>query len=286
MSNYRPKPADGTRNPRLPHGEVILLLLLAAALIALLYYWAIPSFATWVAQYVPVSWEENLGEGVLAEIAPPPERCGDKAALGALHKLVERLVQSVPENPYKFNVHILQSEEVNAFALPGGSIVFLQGLLQKARTPGEVAGVMAHELQHVLRRHSTRMIVQSITMRLLVSQLLGMVLGDSGLADIGYAAASVLGESAYSRHHEEEADLYGAKMLVAAGLSPAGMAQFFELLQKLEGGASVPAFLSTHPRTEERMRKLRAYAREHPSDESPILPPADWHVLKGACAKD
>lgn len=259
------------------------MLLLVGALIAFLYYWAIPAFATWAAQYVPVSWEESLGEGALAEMAPSAERCGDEAALGALRKLTERLAKAVPESPYTFEVYILKSEEVNAFALPGGHVVFLQGLLQKARTPEEVAGVMAHELQHVVRRHSTRMIVQSITMRLLLSLLLGALFGEGGLADIGYAAASVLGESAYSRHHEEEADAYGAEMLVAAGITPAGMARFFELLAQQEGSSTVPTFLSTHPKTEERMQKLKGYARKHPSSQSAPFSRNEWRAIKEAC---
>jgi predicted Zn-dependent protease len=156
-------------------------------------------------------------------------------------------------------------------------------LLERTERAEELAGVLAHELQHVLHRHVTRALVQHASTGLLITALTGDVTGALGY---GLEAARTLGRLRYSRQAEEEADADGLRMMVAAGVDPAGMLTFFEKLRKSE--KEVPkalTYLSTHPSSEHRLARLRALAAEASASATrPLLPDYDWKNIKGICA--
>jgi predicted Zn-dependent protease len=161
----------------------------------------------------------------------------------------------VPGVPYKFRVTVFNDPNVNAFALPGGQLVLLRGLIERSKTPEELAGVLAHEMQHVLKRHATRALIQHVSTGLLLAALTGDVMGPVAY---GAQSAQVLGQLQYSRRAEVEADAEGMKMLLDARVDPAGTVRFFE---GLTGGdkqpRSVLRYLSTHPSTTDRIERLR-----------------------------
>src|SRR5260370_1392343 len=140
-----------------------------------------------------------------------------------------RLPARPPGAPYTFRVYIVDVPVFNAFAAPGGTGVVFRGLLERTDSPEQLAGVLAHELQHVVQRHSTRAIVQHTSSGLLIAALTGDVTGPLAY---GLEAARVLGQLRYSRDAEEEADTEGLKMLLAARVDPAGMIAFFKALDK------------------------------------------------------
>ena len=109
---------------------------------------------------------------------------------------------------------------INAFAAPGGQVVILRGLLEKTASPEQLAGVLAHELQHVYQRHTTRAILEQTATTFLLSAISGDLSG--GLA-WGLEGARTLGSLHYSRTHEREADIEGLRMMQAARLDPAAM---------------------------------------------------------------
>jgi predicted Zn-dependent protease len=172
---------------------------------------------------------------------------------------------------------------VNAFAAPGGSVVIFRGLLQRTDSPEQLAGVLAHELQHVLQRHSTRAIVQHASSGLLIAALTGDVTGPLAY---GLEAARVLGHFRYSREAETEADTEGLKMLLAARVDPAGMIAFFEppkdTADKHEESAA-DKYLSSHPSDRDRKATLTALVSRHPTQSVTLLPGENWRELRYAC---
>lgn len=252
----------------------------AVAIGAALYLWAIPALAKVVAARVPVSWEEKLGQSVVDQLAPEELRCADPVVLGALRAMTTRLAAAA-RAPYKFRVAVVRLPVINAFAAPGGYVVVFQGLIEQTRTPEELAGVLAHELEHVIQKHTTRMLLQDATAGILLSALTGDL---SGAVAFGAGAAHTLGTLRYNRGMEEEADVEGMKMLAAAGIDPAGMIAFFDTLKKKSGDVPRPlAYLSSHPSTEERIETLKALAaRAKPA--APQFTEYDWAGLKKRCA--
>jgi len=249
----------------------------AVVLMVILYRWGIPAAARVVADRVPVSWEDRLGATIVDQFAPANRRCTAPEGQAALDRLLGRIAAAEP-SPYRFRIVVLDDRQVNAFAAPGGHLVVLRGLLQRARSPEEVAGVLAHEVQHVLRRHATRAIIQRASTGVLVAAIFGDV---SGLFAFAVDAAATL---AYSREHEGEADAEGLRLLRAARLDPRGMIAFFESMRKeAERAPRAFRYLSTHPSTDERIAGLRALAAGSEGAFEPALTGAEWNAVRAIC---
>lgn len=152
-------------------------------------------------------------------------------------------------------VTAVRDETPNAFALPGGEVFVMTGLLTRVKDDDEaLRGVLAHELGHAVRRHGMRRLVGSQVVMIAASVLIGDVAGASGQV---VALAAGLEGLRYGRAMEDEADAFGAALLGRMGQSPEGLARFLESL----GSQPVPSILSTHPDPAERARLLRARAR-------------------------
>ena len=169
---------------------------------------------------------------------------------------------------------------MNALAAPGGYMVVFKGLLDQAESPEELAGVLAHELQHIQQRHATKMLVQHASTGLLLMALTGDV---TGVMAYGLESARVLGQLQYSRLAEQEADREGMRLLVAARVDPAGMLAFFDELAKGEHPRRVLRYLSTHPSPSDRIAALRALAGGGPRVPTPVLTHQQWQDLKAIC---
>ena len=251
------------------------------AVTAAIYVWGIPALAAVVAPRVPVAWEESVGRSAIGYMAPPDRRCGDPQLGAAMDAIVRRLTQSAPPSPYSIQVYVVRRPVVNAHALPGGSVVIFTALLQETSSPEELAGVMTHELQHVLQRHTTRAVIQDASTGLLLMALTGDVTGPLAY---GLQTARTLGELRYSRRAEDEADVEGMKMLLAARIDPAGMIAFFDKLRQEEGATPKPlTYLSTHPEPAERIAHLRAMAQAWKGTPEPLLPGEEWTTLIRRC---
>ncbi len=196
--------------------------------------------------------------------------------------IVARLLAAQGPSPYTVRVYVVNRPVVNALAAPGGHVVIFHGLLERTGTPEELAGVMAHELQHVLRRHTTRAVIQDVGTGLLLMALTGDVTGPLAY---GLETARALGDLRYSRRNEEEADVEGMKMLLAARVDPAGLITFFEKMQK-EEGAQLKAltYLSSHPMPADRIaRARRPWPPPRRAPSEPVLPNEDWPALTKRC---
>jgi hypothetical protein len=211
-----------------------------------------------VAQQVPPAWEQEISATMLESALVGKTVVKDSILISQLNKITDPLVAHVSNKEFKFSFTIIEDETLNAYALPGGAIVIHSGLIAKAEDVNEVAGVLAHEISHVTRRHHIRGIVDKLGFFVLLRAFLGDAAGiGTELALVG----SSLEALRYSRDYELEADESGWELMLAANLDPNGMIAFFEQLQHEHGSMPAEAsFLSTHPATEERIEKLKAKA--------------------------
>ena len=190
-----------------------------------------------------------------------------------MQTITDRLVAAIPDNPgYAFEVQLISSDQVNAVAFPGGQIVVYSGLLAAAGSAEEVAGVLAHEIGHVLHRDGLRQLIS----RLGGAAVVRLALGGGDLAGL-VAQLGELDQLAYSRGQEQAADSAGLQLLAAAGLPPRSLPDFFRRLQQREA-AGLPGFLSTHPDTAARIAALHEQIAELPA--TPTVPlPIDWKAV-------
>jgi predicted Zn-dependent protease len=279
-----PQAAGAFHDPARRRFRLARTLLAAVASIALaagLYVWGIPLLATVAAARVPVSWEIALGDAAMGQLAPASKRCRDPERQRRVDEIVGVLLRTVPDSRYPFRVTIVDHPMVNAFAAPGGFIVVFRGLLERTETAEELAGVLAHEIQHVLHRDATRAILRQASTGILIAALVGDV---SGVMAFGIEGARALGDLSYSREAEHDADRDGMRMLHAAGVDAEGMFAFFRSIQELERGMPAAArYLSTHPTPADRMEALAALAAERPKPPVKLLSDYDWSDIKMIC---
>jgi beta-barrel assembly-enhancing protease len=187
-------------------------------------------------------------------------------AVALVQRVGEHLVrQSVAaKSPYKFSFHVLADPKtVNAFALPGGPVFTTEGLLRLLKSEAELAGVLGHEIGHVIARHSSeRLAKQQLTQGLLGALVVGS--GDFTTAQIGQVVGSMINMS-YGREDEIESDTLGIRIMSEAGYDPRGMIRVMEVLAKASGGSRQPEFMSTHPAPENRSERIKqAIAKQYP----------------------
>jgi predicted Zn-dependent protease len=169
----------------------------------------------------------------------------------------------------------------NAHALPGGHIVLYRPLLARMRSPEELAGVLAHEFQHVARRHAMRMMIRHASTGLLLAAVTGDM---TGPIVYGLEAARVLGDRSHSRGAEEEADEEGMKQIIAARIDPRGTIALHEaMLEDAPRAAGALRYLSTHPATPDRIARLRAIAARLPVTPEPVMSAGEWEGVQGMC---
>lgn len=209
-----------------------------------------------VAMSVPVSWEQEISPGMLEAATAGKKVVKDPKILEELAKITNPLVNAVEDKDFKFSFTIVEDPTLNAFALPGGAVVIHSGLIMEADHVNEVAGVLAHEISHVTRRHHVRGMVDKLGFFVLLRALIGDVAGiGAELAVYGAALESLK----YSRDYELEADESGWNLMLKANLNPTGMIDFFEKLEHEHGDIpGVASFMSTHPATGDRISILEA----------------------------
>jgi len=181
-----------------------------------------------------------------------------------VNQIVQRLVKTIPPQPFTFKATVVLHNSLNAFAVPGGYVYVFTGLIMNLDKEEDLAGVLAHELAHVTQHHvATRLErAQFVTVGSLLLAIAGVAVGGSGGGALAVGALGA-GQSAmlnYSRMDETEADQIGLQYLVAAGYPPQGMVDGFKVLRQKSwmSGSSVPTYLSTHPAIGDRINGLQA----------------------------
>jgi Zn-dependent protease with chaperone function len=259
-------------------GATVSLLLVA--------WFGVPAIAERLAPLLPAGIERKLGDAVDVQFRALLDNrnlgagfeCGsqdsEKPGRAALDKLVQRLQAAAALPPVRS--YVVRRPEANAMALPGGQVYVFRGLIEKADTADEVAGVIAHEFGHVAHRDGSKAVLQAGGL----SFLFGMLLGDFvGGGAVVFAAKSML-QSSYSREAEAAADAYGAAVMNKAGGNARALAS---MLDKI-GGATEPGMkiLLDHPETKARITAINRLAAARPT--APLLDSGEWAALKRICA--
>ncbi len=212
---------------------------------------------------IPIEWEQKLGESAYRDFLAQQETIMEGPAVAAVKEITHRLTEQVPNTPYRFEITVVKSNVVNAFALPGGYIIVFTGLMKKTENPEEVAGVLAHELNHVLQRHGLERIVKQLGFVAVVSIILG---NPQGVGGIMKQLGMELMTMKFDRAQETEADVTGLQLLHRAKINPEGMITFFQrLAEKDEGRVE---WLSTHPMSSGRAEHLKARLAEMPKQKA------------------
>lgn len=268
-------PASGFHNPRLRRYRVPLVgfsLVSIVFIVWLLYGYILPVFIDGIARIAPVAWEESLGRSVVAYIAPKEGRCQDEIYTEVFDEIGSRLTAQT-NTPYTFRIYVVKNAQVNAFALPGGYMAITTGFLKRVKSAEQIAGVIAHEMQHVVQRHGTRAVLREMSTRALIAAISG---GGEGL-DYVLDGAALVGALRFSRDHESSADIEGMKMILDAQIDPKGMVEAFEILLEITG--DMPdglVYASTHPLTKNRIRSLSPYLDSLKVDPIPIVSDSTW----------
>jgi predicted Zn-dependent protease len=183
----------------------------------------------------------------------------DQNAQAIVDRVGRRLVTNTiaSKAPYKFDFHLLADERaVNAFALPGGQCFITAALFSKLKNEDQLAGVMGHEVGHVIHRHGAeRMASQSFIQGLIQSVMIGSG-GNSGMAQIANMVGN-MSSMKYGRDQELESDDFGVRIMMEAGYNPENLIGVMDILEEASGGNHTPEFQSTHPSPENRRQKIK-----------------------------
>ena len=208
----------------------------------------------------------QVGKEAVTEVEKQMPLLKDAEVERYVSALGQRLVDSTPGNTdYPWTFKVVNSQDINAFALPGGYIYVNRGVLEAADNEAQIAGVIAHEIGHVVMRHGTHQASTAMLAQMPLA-ILGGVLGESGSltaqlaqAGIGLGVGSLMLRN--SRGAESQADEVGTYILYHAGYDPYAMAQFFEIIEKKYPQRTLE-FFSDHPNPENRVKKVDALIPE------------------------
>jgi predicted Zn-dependent protease len=245
-------------------GKARWIIALVIALFAVITYFGRSSVnpITGETQRVAMSPEQEIALGLKSAPEMAAQMGGvsrNMEARALVRRVGEQLVARSlgGKSPYKFSFHVLaDSRTINAFALPGGPIFITEGLLRQLKTEAELAGVLGHEIGHVIARHSSeRLAKQQLTQGLLGALVVGS--GDYNAAQIGQLVGSMI-TMKYGREDELESDALGVRIMAEAGYDPRAMIRVMEVLAKASSGSRQPEFFSTHPAPENRSARIQA----------------------------
>lgn len=262
------------------HGHFPVRLIIAAviALVSLLSYFgsSVINPVTGEKQRLgKITAEQEVALGLQAApqmMAQHGGKVEDPEVRRRVEEIGQRLVKAsdASKGPYKYNFHVLADERtINAFALPGGQIFITKALLDRLATEAQVAGVLAHEIGHVVGRHGAEHIAkQQLTQGLTGAAVVATYDPRNPRSRAAAAMAVIVGQLVnmkYGRDDELESDRLGVRFMAQAGYNPEAMIRVMEILGESSRGGAPPEFFSTHPNPENRIDRIReAIAREFP----------------------
>lgn len=287
MGVLRTRAAHLTRRERaIPLPKIVLWAGGALSAVAAIIFLLVPLMASQLAELLPPEGEKALGDATFEQIRTALSEsglegtrvCDAPAGLASMQSMYQRLDPSA-DLPYDVQIHILDHEMVNAFALPGGRLVFFRGLIDEAESAEEVAAVLAHEVGHVVNRDPTRDALRSAGSL----GVLGLLFGDFAGGTIALFLANQLINASYSQAAEAGADAYAHGLLEKADVSPAALGSFFDRLQAKHGDAEgIIAHFASHPQMALRIEAAQEAVVDG-YDYGRILDDADWRALKSVC---
>jgi beta-barrel assembly-enhancing protease len=189
----------------------------------------------------------------------------DEQVRGYIERVGQRLANAIPSQfrhpEFQYYFKVVNARDINAFALPGGPMYVNRGMIEAARTEGEMAGVMAHELSHVALRHGTAQATKAQKYSVLagIAGIAGSILGGPGAGQLAQAPFAVY-LLKFSREYETEADILGAQIMAGAGYDPRDLANMFKTIEQQSGGGG-GGFFSDHPSPSDRYARINREAQ-------------------------
>jgi predicted Zn-dependent protease len=217
---------------------------------------------------ISIQQEKELGNKFALEVEKQQKILADPEVQAYVDRLGRRLLAGASQVEFDYTFKVVQDASLNAFAIPGGHIYVHTGLIKAAQNEAELAGVMAHEINHAVARHGTRAMTQQYGYALVIQLVLGENPGM--LTQLAASLFGKAGQMSYSRGMETQADYLAVSTMSKAGYNPQGLITFFEKLQGTgaRSPGSVEKFFSTHPVTSDRIAEVKA--------EIATLPPRSW----------
>jgi Zn-dependent protease with chaperone function len=249
-----------------------------------IFIYLIPQMSSAVVQMIPHSYEQKMGQQSRDQIVGVLERansdsghliCDAEAGMRVLQKRADEIA-NLMESPFPINITVIDVGVPNAFALPGGQVVLLSGMIDDAKSGDEVIGVLAHEIAHVVRRDPLQVSIKQTGTAFLISLLVGDVFGGTVLSGVG----STVIESGYSREAESASDIMAVTALNQLGLTARPLADFLSRLSEADPiSAAIPEFLSTHPSGENRADEIRRLSQSN----GRALSKFEWQAVQSIC---
>ena len=237
--------------------KIFLLLAGILFLLAAAYLWLLPWIGERIAMNFSKQYEIKLGESMYNSTMNGYTVDSNKTVV--INKFFKELKY---KTGYPIKITVVQSREVNAFAIPGGNIVVHDAILEGMKTPEELAALLGHEASHIEKKHSLRNIFRSLARKMFLLLVVG---NDAGIISFVAENADALKGLEYSRTLETEADNNSMRLMAESGLNSNGMMLLIQLLQKEAQGKEPAAFMSTHPVFKDRIENIRKEIRKYPA---------------------
>ena len=210
-----------------------------------------------------VSQDVQVGQQAAQQVYQQMPILRDDAVRSYVNRVGQSLVAAIPSEfqqpAFRYTFDVVDARDINAFALPGGPMFVNRGMIEAARTEGEMAGVMAHEISHVALRHATAQQTKATSAKSTIiglgSILGGAILGGQTGAAIGQTVAGAY-FTRYSREYETQADILGSQIMARAGYDPRDLANMFRTIAQQSGGSGAPEWLSSHPNPGNREQRI------------------------------
>ena len=251
MTGHRPEYLSQFDRLKTSTGKIFSIVAVIVVLLLCLYFYIIPAAADVFASNLPVSYEVDLGNKIYNQIIA-------NDTIDTLEtNLVNRFANQIDfKSDFPIQITVVHSHEINAFATPGGHIIIYDSLLNEIENPDELAGLLSHEATHIKERHSLRAISSDLSRSLFLS----IIFHDrNGISSVIVNNANMLNSLRYSREMERVADEGAVKIMLDNNIDPDGMVQLLNLLKKEDKNHNVATYLSTHPATDERIVKVKAF---------------------------
>jgi beta-barrel assembly-enhancing protease len=233
---------------------------------------------------ITVKEEKDLSREFMKVVTARSDVIKDQEVNAYINEIGGRILKALPEQPFSYHFYVIRDDVYNAFASPAGHIFINSGLFAALENEGELAGIVAHEMAHVVCRHISQRIerAKKINLATLAGMVAGVFLGVGGAATAGSAvtvgsmAAGQSASLAYSRDDEMQADQLGLSYLQKAGYSGAGLLSSLRKIRSKQwfGSSEIPTYLMTHPASEDRMAYIDSWLSQHETRErqAPAMP--------------
>ena len=217
----------------------------------------------------------QLGKKVAAELRKQEHVLpASDPRVQTLRRVARRILATIDEKDaiWEYSFDVIDSKEINAFALPGGATFFYTGLMDRLKTEDELAGILGHELTHVRKQHWAYAYADSQKRNLGLSIVLMAARANQALSNLAGFTNDVVFELPFSRKHETEADDGGFDSMVAAGYNPQGLADTFDMLRKAIKDGTPPEFFSDHPDDKNRIKRIEGKIKLAGTNFPPQIP--------------